>query len=174
MKNFRSLIFFSFLIAILSACNHNKLGKKKDIDAINAIFINYIHYANTGDLDSFMMLWEDDAKRIVPEVPIIEGKDNIRAIFENVFESANLEMIPIGQPEICVRKDIAYSQYIVSVIKPPEDGSPVQTIDIRGLSIFRRQKNGNWKIYIDCLNFIPTVPEIPRDSLEREEPSIYY
>ena len=85
MKN---LIVFFLGIAILSivACA-KKIDIEADIAAIKSLTEEYDAAINSGDLDSWMSIYTDDAVRMQPNMPVLVGKDAIRSVMQYFFEN---------------------------------------------------------------------------------------
>lgn len=167
-----NLTVLLFLFGILFGCARNtkNVGVEADIAAINEFYDKYMHYAQTGDIDNFITLWADDAKRSEPGIPTVVGKENIRANFKSKFDAFNHKITPYGEVELEVCKDMAFGYSTATLSSTPKEGGPPQHIDLKVLTIFKRQDDGSWKIYIDCVNFHPTLSKdsIPSEYMEEE------
>ncbi len=169
---------FLFLFSILFGCaqNNKDANVEADIAAIKEHYDQYLHYVNTDDLDLFISLWADDATRMEPGTQAIVGKENIRAHFKMFFEQFNHKMVMIGETEVQVSGDLAFAYGTVTLSSTPkEEGSVIQT-DIKWLDGLKRQADGSWKIYVDCINFHPTWSNEanPAELLENQkQPSPY-
>jgi ketosteroid isomerase-like protein len=170
------VLFGVCLIIFISMCSCTKsaTNKNEELIELNQFFSRYQRYVESGNLDSLMMLWDDNAKRITPGEPTIVGKDNIRASFKFLLESFDIQMIPYGEMEADVCNDIAYGHYNVSIVMTPKEGGEPQYTDLKGLTVFKKNKDGQWKTLMDCMNFHPTIPSDSIDSRIMSEPSIYY
>ena len=174
MKNLSLNFSFLLLIAVIvSGCTQKKNQQQDDIAAINEFYNQYFHFVETNDLDSFMTLWDDNAMRSAPDIPNIVGKEEIRTVFKTIFDATYNKFTPIGEAKLDVCGNIAYgfrTLTLTSTLK--EDGTVIQT-DFNVLTIFKRQPEGSWKLYIDCMNFHPTwsMDSIPS---ELKEGNPYY
>ena len=145
-EKIRSLLPVPVLvIGILCCCNEKAYNKEEDVTAFNTFYKDYLHHVETVSLDSIMLLWDDNAKCIAPNEPTIVWKENIRASFKEMLESISINMIPYGEFPVVVSKDIAYSHYNLWVIMTPKNGGLSLYTDLKGLSVFKRQKDGIWK-----------------------------
>ena len=124
-----------------------------DITAINELYDQYCLAANTGDLNLFISLWADDATRMDPDLPAIVGKENIRAHFKPQFDQFNINVAIYGETEVRVSDDFAFSRGTYTLSVTPKEGGPTTYIDGKWLDILKRQADGSWKIYIDCVNY---------------------
>jgi len=142
-----AMLFFTF------SCKTEADSMEADITAINELYDQYCLAANTGDLDLFISLWADDATRMDPDIPAIVGKENIRAYFKVAFEQFNTNVAIYGETEVQVSDDLAFSRGTYTLSLTPKEGGPTTHIDGKWLDILKRQADGSWKIYIDCVNY---------------------
>jgi len=129
------------------------MNKQADITPIKELYDQYCSYANAGDLDNFLSIWDDNATRMEPDNPSFIGKDNVKKFFEPSFGAFNINVAIYGEIETQISGDMAFSRgtYILSLT--PKEGGPKTTIDGKWLDILKRQADGSWKIYIDMVNF---------------------
>ena len=156
----KSKSFFRFLVftaIIISGCAQKNNQEQDDIAAIHNLFNRYVQSAEAHDLETFMTCWEEEGMRAEPGLPVIMGKENIRNRFEEIFSApVDFKITPLGEPMINIVDDIAYTLRTVTLSATPRDGSPALVQDMNVLSIIRRQADGSWKAYIDCINYHPT------------------
>ena len=167
-----------FLFGILFSCvqNNKDADVEADIAAIKEHYDLYVHYANTGDLDLFISLWADDATRMEPGTPAIVGKENIRAHFKMLLDQFTLKMVMIGETEVQVSGDLAFAYGTVTLSSTPKEEGPAIQTDIKWLDGLKRQADGSWESYVDCVNFHPTWSnEVnPAELLENQKQSSPY
>jgi ketosteroid isomerase-like protein len=174
MKNLS--LYFSFLVliaAIISGCTQKMKQEQDENAAIIEVYEQYLHFVETGDLDSFMTLWDENAMRGAPDLPNTTGKEEIRAIFKNIFDATNNKLTPIEEIRLEVCGNIAYGYRTFTLTSTFKESGTVIQKDMTVLSIFKKQPNGSWKLYIDCMN---THPSWSMDSIpsELKEDNPYY
>ena len=101
---------------------------------------------NTGDLDAFADLHEQDATVIVPpDGRRVSGRDAIRAAVQPIFALApRADIEVVGKLEA---DDLALTHARVSVVAT--DGAESLEISGRGTVVSRRQPDGTWRIVLD-------------------------
>ena len=157
MKTRSSCLSFLLLMAIIiSGCTQNKNQEQDDIAAISEFYNQYFHFLETDDLDSFMTLWDDNAMRSAPDIPNSFGKEEIRSVFKNIFDASNNKFTPIGETKLEVCGNIAYGFRTLTLTSNPKEAGTTIHVDFNVLTIFKRQPDGSWKLYIDCMNYHPT------------------
>ena len=122
-----------------------------DIAAIEEIWDNYVLGMKTGDLDLWMSLYTDDVVKMLPDEPAVFGKEDLRASMKPLFDNFTFE-IDIYNEEVQVAGDWAFSRGTCTVCLTPKAGGEPLYMDAKYLTIFKRQADGSWKIYIDCFN----------------------
>ena len=161
-------------MATLNSCKEKTFDKENEIAAIKNLFNEYVQYMQNGDPDGIITLWQDDARRISPDFPSFEGKENIKQSFRDLMALGKIEMTAYEEPEIEIIDNTAIVYYNTAVSITPKNGGPAQYFDIKGIGIMKKQKDGSWLTYMDCMNSNPTVAVESGDSLKQEEPSVYY
>jgi len=126
---------------------------ESDIAAINDLYDQYILAANTGDLDLFMSLWLDDAIRMEQDTPAITGNEEIRAHFRVPFDQVNIDLAIYGEVVTEVSGDLGFSHGNFTITYTPKVEGSKTFFDGKWLDILKRQADGSWKIYCDCITF---------------------
>ncbi|UCH14595.1 MAG: nuclear transport factor 2 family protein [Bacteroidales bacterium] len=164
------------VLSILFSCAQNTKDAdvEADIAAINELVANYFRYANALNLDSFMTAFADNAIRAEPGLPSIIGKDNIRERFRIIWDEADFKISQYGEVIIEVCGDQAFTYRLATLSSFPGEGEPAIHTDMKVLTVFKRQADGSWRIYIDCVNLHPTWSKdsIPSEMVEEQSP--YY
>lgn len=174
MKSRDLHIGMMILLAIFcSGCNQKSKQEQTDIDAINELYSHYRHFVETDDLDGFMTCWDDHGTRAEPGIPPLVGKEAIRVYFRGRFDAAHLKITPYGEFKIEIFGDCAYGFSTATLTSITKDGNDTMQIDLKVLSIIKKQDDSSWKFYIDCVNFQPTLimDTIP-EALKKDNP--YY
>ena len=153
------------LALIMSDCLQQKNRAQDEVEAIKGVYKTYQQAVEDGDLDNFMSCWDENATRSEPGRPAIIGKDKIREHFEGIFSMARYKVAQIGEKKIEVCGDMAYGYSEITMTFIPKDGSDQSKIDFKILSIFKKQADDSWKIYIDEVNNHPTwsMDTIPQE-----------
>jgi uncharacterized protein (TIGR02246 family) len=100
----------------------------------------------SGDLNSIVSLFSDDAVLMPPNDTTVYGKDEIRSWWEEYFSFFRITSSTETEREITVAGDKAFDRAAFSVtIVPKEHGARILD-DIRSLTVWRRQADGAWKI----------------------------
>lgn len=176
MKKLSFLFPFLFLLpGIFSACTSDKTEQdiEADIIAVRAVLDRYKHAAEIDDIDLFMTCWADDAKRLEPDLEFIQGKENIRAHFLQIWEPFTFSIKFYGETDIGVSGDLAYMQVNSILTATPKGGGPAMNMDAKVVDVLKRQADGSWKIIIDSFSPNPkwTNESVSPDMMENPDPS---
>lgn len=127
------------------------MSNQSDVEAINELYDQWCISVNAGDLDQFMSLWADDAILMNPDTPAIFGKEQIRASYQPLFEQFNIAVDIYGETEVQVSGDLAFSRGTGTLTLTPKGEGPTTFSDAKWLDILKRQADGSWKVYCDCV-----------------------
>jgi uncharacterized protein (TIGR02246 family) len=157
MKNYILIIGSLITLAlIMPGCSQQKDRNRDEVEAIRDVYKKYTNSCEEGDLDKFMTCFDENATRSEPGIPAIIGKDKIRERFEEIFSQARYKIAQIGEIKIEVCGDMAYGYSEATMTFIPKDGSDQFKMDFKVLSIFKKQADDSWKLYIDEINNHPT------------------
>jgi ketosteroid isomerase-like protein len=110
-----------------------------------------------GDLEKIISYWADDAIVMPPGQPVVEGKAAIRAFiteslkipgFRIHWASEKLSFSPDGQ--------LAYMRATNETTMPGPDGQ-LTTLHGRGVTVWRRDPDGQWRCVADVWNDPPAT-----------------
>ena len=113
------------------------------------------------DVDKIVSYWADDAVVILQGQPIVEGKAAIRAFvtsslaipdFHIHWVSSKVSFSPDGQ--------LAYMRATNETTEPGPTGAPI-TLPGRGVTIWRREPDGQWRCVVDISNDSPAPESKP-------------
>ena len=150
MKN---LIVFFLGIAILSICAcAEKIDTEADIEAVKNLTEEYDAAINSGDLDSWVSLYTDDAVRMPPNSPALVGKDAIRSVMQSSFEKFTFDIKETAE-EVIVAGDWAFARGTYTYTITPKAGSePIGDDSGKWMAFHKCQPDGSWKIYRNIWN----------------------
>ncbi len=147
-----------FIIYLMFACTQNNkvTDTEADVAAIKELYDAYIQNINTNDFDQWITAWDDNAIRMEPGSPVIVGKDKIAAQVKPLFDNLELTMVLHGEAKIEVYGDRASGYGTITLKSTPKAGGDTAQSDIKWLDVLKKQADGSWKIYIDCINYHPS------------------
>jgi ketosteroid isomerase-like protein len=98
-----------------------------------------------------MSLWAADAIQMGQDTPAFIGHEQIGGSYKVFFETFNLKTAIYGETEVEVSGDLAFSRGTYTLSFTPKEEGPTTHIDGKWLDILKRQADGSWKIYRDCV-----------------------
>jgi uncharacterized protein (TIGR02246 family) len=104
------------------------------------------------DTDGFLSFYADDAVLLAPNAPRAEGKEQIRAWIQPIFD-----MQGVSATSGPVKVEVARSGdlgYVWGTYKQTIDKGKGKTIEETGkyLEVWRKQSDGTWKCIVDTIN----------------------
>lgn len=109
------------------------------------------------DVERILSYWTDDARVYPPGMPVVTGKAALRSYvagalaipgFHITWTSSDANLSPDGE--------LAYLVGTNAVTMPGPDGQPVTTSG-RGLTVWRREPDGEWRCAVDIWNEGPAA-----------------
>ena len=156
MKDSLRQLFMCTLVVLLClsfgwANEGVKVDVDTDIAAIKDLVNQYGAALNSGDIDLWMSLWDDNAIQMPPNATVVLGEEQLRAKYEGLFAEFILNIV-INNEEVRVDGDLAFSRgnYNLSII--PKAGGETVMVDGKYLSIMERHTDGSWKLIRSCFN----------------------
>jgi ketosteroid isomerase-like protein len=154
-----SLQVLSVLILMLQGCNQKPVKKDVEADkqAIRELLGKYCDACKEGDLELFLSAWEDEAIRLEDNFHPVRGKEELREHFKVPFDMFDVEVTIYGDVQIDVYGDVAngIGNYILATTFKGTDSTLY--FDGKFLDIYRRQPDGSWLFYVDCVTSNPQV-----------------
>jgi len=161
----KSLLYFSVFPLILLLClgigcdkndndDNDVLGPgstETNVASVTEMWDNYEAAVLAGDAVIFASLWDKNSIRKAYGVPAVYGPENIRVFMEPVFEAFD-SVIIVEEEGNQVAGDWAFSEGEYTLSFTPKTGGDTGVVDGKFLTIFKKQADGSWKIYIDCFN----------------------
>ena len=144
-----SSIFFTLGFLILTGCSESPAPDNREADARalrEGEVATFVKDWGGKDADRMAAHFTDDGNVIVPNAPVMTGKDTIGKTMKDVFADPNwsLALQPV-QVEVSRGGDLGYTRgtYVLTATDPAS--KKVGTEKGRFVAIFRKQADGSWK-----------------------------
>ena len=100
----------------------------------------------SGDVNTLVSLFADDAVLMPPNDTTLFGKDEIRSWWEEYFQFFRVTSSVETEREVTIAGNQAFerSSFSVSIV-PKQQGARIRD-DIRSLTVWRYEPDGGWKI----------------------------
>lgn len=109
---------------------------------------------NAKDIEALMVLYDPDSAYAGGRTPLMRGIDAIRACYEHAFPQITGTLL--FEEEAAFQQDGMALIYGKFYFKPVADGAEAGTTGRVGL-VYRKARDGNWKLLFDMDNCPPDV-----------------
>ena len=120
------------------------------------------HYAyeaaiNSNNTDLVMAMYDKDAEVLQPDGPIVSGHKNIRKWVDDYFKAykTRWKKVPLKN---FVLGEYGFDEGIDTAVDIPRAGGKPIRSDCKGILIYKRQANGEWRIFRDIWNSNKSQP----------------
>lgn len=107
------------------------------------------------DVEKIVSYWSDDAQIIEPGQPVYAGKAAIRAYVTASLKTPGFKIHWVSEkPVFSPDGKMAYMPGVDEITVPGQNGA-LMTLHQRGISIWRREPDGEWRCVVDIANEAP-------------------
>ena len=122
---------------------------KADIRATNDAFERA---SIEGDADAMAAVYTDDAIVLPPDAPVIEGRDNIKALWASVLDGMGLKSVKLETLNLEIAGDTACEVGLATLGLEPAGGEAT-TAQVKFVVYWKRE-DGAWRWHRDIWNAI--------------------
>jgi len=143
-----------FLLLLLGACTESGVDHETEGAALMQQSRDWSALAASGDMESVMEFWADDALMLPPDGPLLDGKQAIR---EYVEGAANIPGFGISwEPERVQLSQSGDMAYLIEKNVTEFDDAEGNKVTVYGkvVTIWRKDSDGNWKNVVDMWNTV--------------------
>jgi ketosteroid isomerase-like protein len=142
---------FLLVFAALS-CQQEKIDKKKEQDNLMQASRDWSAAAKQRDVKKVLDYWADNAVLISAGEPERNGKEALKEMVENSLKDPNFSIgwEPISA-EVSDSGDMGYLLENTKITMKDSTGKE-QVMNFRGITIWKKQKDGAWKNVVDILS----------------------
>ncbi len=127
----------------------------EDLQAINAIRMQWVDAFNQGDAAAVAALYTEEAKRLPPNSQMIVGRESIQADLQSNID-AGVGNIQVTAQELYVNGDMAHDVGKFTFTIQPEEGEAISNSG-KYVTIMKRE-NCTWKIDVQIWNSSVPLP----------------
>lgn len=143
------------LATVLGACAQPTVDAEAEGQRLMQLSRDWSAAAATGDIETVMEGWAEDAVMMPPALPPLRGKAAIRAFVEGAEQvpGFSISWEPV-EVHVASSGDLAYMiERNLTIVHDPE-GYPVQTHG-KAVTVWRKDADGTWKNVVDMWNEAP-------------------
>jgi ketosteroid isomerase-like protein len=156
MKAFLFSLVTAMLVAsvIFSSVHHASASPKDNVDTLRQLEAEFMKAAAEHGSQGYLSYYADDAVEVPNGAPIIQGKVNIAKGIGFLDQKDNhLTWTPVGA-DISASGDLGYTYGNFEFRSKDKDGKTVVDHG-KYTSIWKKQKDGSWKVVLDMGNASP-------------------
>jgi ketosteroid isomerase-like protein len=122
---------------------------------------NWAKAAATGNADSALAYWSDDAVVLQPDQPSLVGKPAIRKMVVGSMKDPKFTIT--WEPERAVISESGDMGYLIehNRMTYSDPAGKVQTFNGKVVTIWKKDASGNWKCVVDMWSGNPTQKALP-------------
>jgi uncharacterized protein (TIGR02246 family) len=153
----RSYIFLALLAVLFAGgCSQAAFDPAAEGRKLLQRDAEWAQAASDGkDIEKVLSYWSDDAQMIEPGQPVLQGKAAIRGYVTQSLKTPGFKIHwaskdPVFSPD----GKMAYMPGVDEMTVPGPNGA-LMTVHMRGVSIWRRDADGEWRCVVDVANEPP-------------------
>jgi uncharacterized protein (TIGR02246 family) len=152
-----SLLLLAFTVACTQAPPPDT--HDADVQALKDTEVAWAKVMAAKDFEKSVSNYADDASLLMPNAPVVNGKDAIRGALKPVFDDANFALaFQASRVEVARSGDLGYAQGSYTMtISGPKGKKPV-TDKGKYLTAYKKQADGTWKVVADMINSDMPMP----------------
>jgi ketosteroid isomerase-like protein len=156
MKNKWTQIGFVGLLLLCTGCKEANVDRDVEAQKLMNLSREWSTVASTGNIDSLMTYWTDEAVMMAPGQPPLRGKDAIRSFVEASGEIPGFEVSwePISAH---ISEDGSMAYLIERNQMTYNDSLGNRVVEHnKVVTVWRKNENGSWENVIDMWNSDPS------------------
>jgi uncharacterized protein (TIGR02246 family) len=154
MKRNGLLLLCAALAALLTGCATTAPDTREaDLKAIKDTETAWVSDAATKDPTKFAAHYSDDGSVLLPNEPIVTGKDNILAAVKPMMADPNfaLQFQPT-KADVAKSGELGYTQGTYTMTMTDPKTKQPMTDKGKYVTVYRKQADGSWKAVSDIIN----------------------
>jgi ketosteroid isomerase-like protein len=157
----RQLICFLYSALILTSCMEQSIDQEAEAQKLMELSRAWAKATQSRDVEACVSFWAEDAILMSPDEGVRVGKDNLRGMVERSMQIPGFE-INWEPQEAFVSKsgDLGYVIIKNYMTMPIDTLGNTQTVFHKGVEIWKKQPDGQWKNAVDISNSDPTIKSI--------------
>ena len=143
-------------ILFFSGCSHSKFNPAVEGQKLLQRDAEWSQAASEGkEIERILSYWSDDAQVIEPGQPVYQGKEAIRKFVSDSLKTPGFHIHWVSnEPVFSADGKMAYMPGAEEMTMADSKGALI-TVHMRGISIWRRDADGEWRCVVDIANEAP-------------------
>jgi len=157
MKN---SIYLLGLALLFCSCQDYSVDQNAEAEVLIALSEEWAKEALAGNAENVISYWAEDAIVMSPNEVAMKGKAAIREMVEGSMSIPGFEVNWEPQSAYVSKSgDLGYV-LVKNYFKFPDSLGNINTFYNKGVEIWKKQEDGNWKNVVDIYNGDPTLTSI--------------
>jgi uncharacterized protein (TIGR02246 family) len=145
----KKLIIILSVVVFAGCKEQKKVDKKAEGDKVIQSSKDWAKAALAGDVEKIISYWTEDAILISAGQPVLDGKPAIKKMVEDGYKMPGFRISwQPQQVEVSESGDLAYLIENSQISFADSTGKLI-TLNNKGVTIWRKQKDGSWKNAVD-------------------------
>jgi len=151
-----TLIVFS-----LFSCAEKAVDREAEAEKLMELSREWAKSVSEKDVEKMLSYWADDAIVMSPNEPAVRGIDELRGMVERSMKIEGFEINWEPQEAyVSESGDLGYVLIKNYMTMPVDTLGNTRTVFNKGVEIWKKQADGNWKNVIDISNSDPSITSI--------------
>jgi len=121
-----------------------------DVKAVQSLEAAWVKDIATKDADKTANYFADDGSELLPNMPVISGRENIKAAWKQFMADPNFALtFQSSRAEASKGGDLVYTVGAYSMTMSAPRGKKPVSDKGKYLTVFRKQADGTWKVVAD-------------------------
>jgi uncharacterized protein (TIGR02246 family) len=152
-----SLLLLAFTVACTQAPPPDT--HDADVQALKDTEVAWAKVMAAKDFEKSVSNYADDASLLMPNAPVVNGKDAIRGALKAVFDDPNFALaFQASRVEVAKSGDLGYAQGSYTMTMSGPKGKKPVTDKGKYLTAYKKQADGTWKVVADMINSDMPMP----------------
>lgn len=148
-------------VILLVSCSQDKVDQHAEAEKLMELSREWSQAAYDRDIDKLLSFWDEDAMMFDPGSPVLRGKDNIQAMVARSLIGSDFEIR--WEPQEAYVSESGDLGYVIFKNYMKSGSDSLGTSQIRygkGIEIWKKDENGEWKNVVDIYNSDPSIDSI--------------
>jgi ketosteroid isomerase-like protein len=150
-------LLFALSASIFLGCANQSIDQKAESVKLMELSKKWSASAETNNLEKTLSYWSDDAVCMFPGLPIIRGKEEIRQMLKT-NQGSEVSWEP-KEAFVSMSGDLGYVHSLNYFKSRDSSGNTITTFN-KGIEVWKRQPNGEWRCVVDIFNSDPSIKAI--------------
>jgi ketosteroid isomerase-like protein len=149
------------MLVTITACKKTTIDQQAEAEKLMELSRSWAKSVKDKDVEKMLSYWADDAILMSPNEPAVVGIDSLRAMVERSMKIPGFEINWNPQKAYVSKSgDLGYVIFKNYMTMPIDTLGNTRTVFNKGVEIWKKQSDGNWKNVVDISNADPSISSI--------------